>query len=463
MGKELSLLRRADPEDVSAIPLDFHWPSAAIVNAETPPLARNIVWIVASMVAAGVGAMAVIPVDQVVSTRGVVVSHTSTVVVQPLETSIVRAIKVHEGQTVKAGDVLARLDPTFAASDAKALAAQVASGEAEVARLEAEADEKPFKYSGFDPRWALQAGIYSHRRAEFVAKLEHYKQKIAEAGAVVARSEADAAGYRQRLGVAQNIEQARRKLEAMKYGSRMETWMATDNRAEMERSLANALQTADGARREQAALTAERDSFTRGWQAEISQKLSEARSRASNAREEHNKAKLRSQLTDLRSDVDAVVQSVEKVSVGSVLQSGERLITLVPVSAKLEVETNISGRDSGYVHAHDPVIIKFDTFPFSRFGVAEGNVQFVSPDSFTQQTEARNPTGASPLPSSSEQQHFYRSRIEIEKVALHGVPPDFHVMPGMPVTADIKVGKRTVLQYLAGLVLPVAQEGMREP
>ena len=59
--------------------------------------------------------------------------------------------------------------------------------------------------------------------------------------------------------MAQNVERARKKLEAMHYGSPMETWMATDNRAEMARSLANAEQTATGARREQEALASERD------------------------------------------------------------------------------------------------------------------------------------------------------------------------------------------------------------
>jgi HlyD family secretion protein len=63
----------------------------------------------------------------------------------------------------------------------------------------------------------------------------------------------------------------------------------------------------------------------------------------------------------------------------------------------------------------------------------------------------------------SSAEPFYRSRITIQQVALHNVAAGFHVIPGMPVTADIKVGKRTVLQYLLGMVLPVAREGMREP
>ena len=144
------------------------------------------------------------------------------------------------------------------------------------------------------------------------------------------------------------------------------------------------------------------------------------------------------------------------------MQSGQQFITLVPDDAPLEVEANIAGRDNGFVHVHDQVAIKFDTFPFSRYGMAEGTVRIVSPDSFTAQTEARNPTSAVPV-SPTAMDPFYRTRITIDRVALHDVPVGFRVIPGMPVTADIKVGKRTVLQYLLGLVLPVAQEGMREP
>ena len=65
--------------------------------------------------------------------------------------------------------------------------------------------------------------------------------------------------------------------------------------------------------------------------------------------------------------------------------------------------------------------------------------------------------------SSTNTEPYYRARIVIDRVDLHGTPPDFHLLPGMPITADIKVGKRTVIQYLLGRVLPVASEGMREP
>src|SRR5438552_15179241 len=136
--------RRREPDPTLPAILEFQWPSTAIVNAPIPRSARGIAWVITSMVAALIAAMGLIPLDQVVTARGIAVSKAPTILVQPLETAIVRSIEVREGQTVHAGEVLARLDPTFAAADLGALSAQVASLSAEVSRLQAEAEGKPF-------------------------------------------------------------------------------------------------------------------------------------------------------------------------------------------------------------------------------------------------------------------------------------------------------------------------------
>lgn len=451
--------KRADP--TLPVILEFQQPSTAIINAAVPRSAQGTVWIVASMVAAMIAIAAIFPVDQVVTARGIVVSEAPTILVQPLDTSIVRSIDVREGQRVRAGDVLARLDPTFAEADLAALEDQANSLEAEASRLRDESEGRPFKYNGTDPNWVLQAAIFEQRKAQFDLKLENYDHKLRELDAVIARSSSDADGYRERLDVAQNIEDMRKKLEATQTGSRLSSLIAKDTRVEMERSLANAVATGEGAKRDQAALASERDAYVRGWKAEGLQKLQETTTKAANTRELVTKAKLRRNLVELRSSVDAVVQSVSKVSVGSVMQSGQQFITLVPTNAPLEVEANIAGRDNGFVHVNNPVAIKFDTFPFSQYGMAEGTVRVVSPDAFNAQAEARNPTSA--IPAAATTEPFYRSRISIDHVALHDVPAGFQLVPGMPVTADVKVGQRTVLKYLLGLMLPVTQEAMREP
>ena len=124
--------------------LEFQRPSTAIVNAPIPRSARLVSWLIASMVIALIAAAGLISVDRVVTAQGVVVSQSPTILVQPLETAIVRSIEVKEGQQVRAGEVLAKLDPTFAAADLGSLTAQVSSLSAEVARLQAEAGEQTF-------------------------------------------------------------------------------------------------------------------------------------------------------------------------------------------------------------------------------------------------------------------------------------------------------------------------------
>ena len=154
-----------------------------------------------------------------------------------------------------------------------------------------------------------------------------------------------------------------------------------------------------GAQRDLAALIAERNGYIQSWHSEIADKLTDALSKLSDARESLNKAQLRRQLVEFRAEQDGTVMSVSKVSVGSVLKAGDQLMTVVPTDAPLEVEANIAGNDDGYVHVGDPVDIKFDTFPYSQYGLAHGVVRIVSPDSFTAQDEQRNPTGAVPVSS----------------------------------------------------------------
>ncbi|HEY1936174.1 MAG TPA: HlyD family type I secretion periplasmic adaptor subunit [Acetobacteraceae bacterium] len=459
-SRALAIADRNDPT-LPAI-LEFQSPSTAIINAPIPLGARRVTWIITSMLFAMVVVMSIIRIDQVVSAQGIVIAKSSNLVVQPLETAIVRSIDVHPGEQVHAGQILARLDPTFAAADLGASVAQVNNLQAQVARMQAEVNNQPFSYVGMDPDMALQAAIYAQRKSEYEYKLENYQQKADSLVATIKRANSDADGYRQRLAVAQDVEKMRRELEKLQVGSRLNTLAAMDNSAEMARDLQNAVETATAARRDLAALLAERDGYVQQWHADVADKLAEATSKLSDAREQLNKSELRRQLVELRADRDATVLSIAKVSVGSVLQSGQHFITLVPSDAPLEVEADIEGQDDGYVHVGDQVAIKFATLPFTQYGMGYGTVRVISPDSFTAQQDERDPTGDVPVPQGSTEP-YYRSRISIDRNTFHDTPAGFHLLPGMPITADIKVGKRTVISYLLDRILPVASEAMREP
>ena len=207
---------------------------------------------------------------------------------------------------------------------------------------------------------------------------------------------------------------------------------------------------------------AERDAYEQEWRSKISQDLTEASRKLSESQEQLAKAELRSRLVVLRAGQDGVVQTIAKVSVGSVLASGHQFLTLAPLDAPLEVDANISASESGYVHLGDKVTVKFSTFPFAHYGGAEGTVRIISADAFSSdQQDQRRP--ASQSQSAASAQAYYRAKVSIDKVTLHNTPAKFHIIPGMPVTADISVGKRTIAGYLLGSMMPVVEEGMREP
>ncbi|MEA2743190.1 MAG: rane fusion protein hemolysin [Acetobacteraceae bacterium] len=442
--------------------LEYQLPSTAIINMPMPRIARGLTLTLSSMIVLLFLTAAVIKVDRVVTATGVVVSRAPTIVVQPLETAIVRSIDVNPGDVVHAGQILARLDPTFATADMGTLVAQVSSLQAQVARMQAEMENRPFTYSGQDPSMALQAAIHGQRQAEYDFKLENYQQKADSLAATMARARADIISYGDRLVYAKSLESMRKELEHLNVGSKINTLSAMDTRAQMQGSLDGAQQQALGAQRDLAALIAERNGYIQNWHAEIADKLTDGLSKLSDARESLNKAQLRRQLVELRAERDGTVMAVGKVSVGSVLNAGQQFITLVPTDAPLEVEANIAGADDGHVHVGDPVDIKFDTFPYTQYGLAHGIVRTVSPDSFSAQDEQRNPTGAVAV-SQQATGVWFRARITLDQINLHSTPANFHMIPGMPVAADIRVGQQTVLHYMLGKAVPLATEGMREP
>jgi HlyD family secretion protein len=461
--KEIS---RVDPEDRLALPviLEFQSPSSAVLAAPVPRAARGIGWIITSMLAACVLATAFIPVDRVVSMQGKVVSATPTQVSMPLDVGIVRSIDVSEGDKVRKGQLLARLDPTLAASTEDALKAQVSTYSAQVARMQAEVNHQPFAYTGLDRDMALQAAIYAQRRSQFEYTLENYKQQIDGLVSLIARSQSDAAGYRERLQVAQNLENMRKDLQRLQVGSRLNTLAAQDNRAEMARNLANAEQSADNAKSNLAAEVATRDAFIHQWDADISQQLSDATGKLSDATQSLRAAEVHSKLVELRADSDATVLSVAKVSVGSVMQVGQQFFTLMPEGSPLAVQGILKGSEGGFVHLGDPVSIKFDTFMYTHYGMAYGTVLSVSADTFFSGDPTASQASPVPLPpSAAGSDAFYVGQVSIDRVALRDVPANFHVTPGMTVTADIKVGKRTVLEYFMSRIIPVATESLREP
>jgi HlyD family secretion protein len=444
--------------------LEFQSPTAAVIAERVPVSGRLTIWVIAAAILSSIGVMGFYSVDRVVTVPGKVVAKIPNLVVQPLETSIVRQISVREGQLVHAGDMLARLDPTFVAADVGSVDAQVASLQAEVDRLAAESEDRAYLGNG-SPASQLQAMIYAQKHAERTARLETYRQRIDSARSKLAQTVSDIASYSEEYRVAQTKEGIRRQLEQMQVGSKLSTLDANAQRAEANRSLQAALAANAAAKSDLDGLIAERDAFARQIEGETAQQLNEQGRKLSDALEQQNKARLRRNLVDLRADRDAVVLNVAKVSVGSVVQSGDALITLVPTDAPLEIEASIAARDAGFVQPGNQAVIKFDSFPYTTYGVATGTLETVSADSFSASQAGHDRPSRPEMspPEANGGSAFYRAAVSMDEMKLRNLPTGFRMTPGMPVTADIKVGQRTVLAYMLSRVVPTLTEGLREP
>ncbi len=229
----------------------------------------------ASLFVACTAAAALIPIDKVVTAPGKVVATESTIVVQPLETAIVREIVVQEGQVVHKGDLLARLDPTFTTSDKTSLTVQVASLRAEVERLQAEAAGVDYQPVDARPASEVQDAIFAQRRAERAFRLENYKQKIdglqARWPRRLATSGPTPTGCRSRPP----SKASGRSWSSSAWGSQLNRLQATDQRLSMQAGCRHAQQTAKSAAGDLAAMRAEAAAYDQDWHAKVSQDLTE--------------------------------------------------------------------------------------------------------------------------------------------------------------------------------------------
>ncbi|MBB3173121.1 HlyD family secretion protein [Endobacter medicaginis] len=450
-------------DDMPQALLEFHSPSAAVLAMPPRASARFITWVIGSMAVATIVGMCVLPLDRVVSADGRLISTRSTVLVEPIESAIVRRILVHEGQEVKKGEVLVELDPTISDADILNLRHQVDSYAAQVARLTAQAKGEEYVVDPNSPSSTQQAAIFLRQSQEYRAKLENYDQQIASQRSQLQGYLADAALFAGRVKVAQDVHAMRQQLLRDQVGSRLNSLASQDQLMEVQRSEAEARANAIATQNKLAALEAERDGYVQNTKATTFENLTDSQRHLFEARDDFAKADLRAHLTNLTAPEDSVVLTIAKVATGSVLQAGSEVMTLVPTDAPLEVEGIATAKDSGYLRLGDKANIKFATFPSMRYGGAQGTLVNVSADSFSEKTNREGlpeSSGLNPVPTGAS---FYRLRIRIDKYTLHGVPNYFHPVPGMPVTADILVGKRTMMEFLLGSVMPVATEGMREP
>lgn len=391
-------------------------------------------------------------IDRVVVARGKLVSTGSTIVAQPVSTSVVRKLNVKAGQVVRKGEVLGVFDPTFTAAEEASLKEQLSTLQAQIARLEAEMDGvESFEPAENGEVWRTQKRLFRERQAHLKASLSNLKERISRLHAAKAATESSRLILMQRLASVSEIEQMRQRMADKGTESRLHLLMARDDRLLLQSDLKNAVNRAEELNHEIAIAESDETTFIADWRQKAMAQLAQARTERSVAEEQLNKAQRLTELSEMVSPADAVVLEVAKVSVGSVVREAEPVVTLVPLDQPLEGEIEIQAKDIGYVRREDPVKLKIDAFPFQKHGALEGELRVISEDAFTHRE--------GPLAGST----FYRGLVELKTTTLKKVPENTRFLPGMTVTAEVVVGTRSVISYFIYPLIRSLDESLHEP
>ncbi len=433
---------------------------AALSLQESPahPAPRRAAWVICGLfVVALVWAIAG-QIDIVAVAAGRIVISDRSKTLQPLETSVVRRVLVKDGDLVRAGQVLVELDATNASADSASVREQLRAAVSEEQRATALIDALS---QGRPPVLAQGHGVVgesgaggnapaafrlqaewqdiSARFAKLGAEQAHRQAEIATIRALIAKVEAT-------LPIALLREADFKSLTEQGFISAHAGQDRTRERIEQERDLATQqARLAEG----QAALS-EAEHARAAYSAETLRLLSERQAQAGLKRQqlvqELGKTEQRSRLTQLAASVAGTVQQVAVHTEGGVVTPAQVLMVIVPIDAEVTAEVAIDNKDIGFVNPGDAAQIKLETFPFTRYGTVEARVRSVTADAVTDEKR-----GA-----------IFPATLTLGTSTINVDGKKINLGPGMNITAEIRTGKRRVIEYLLSPVQRTLGESLGE-
>jgi hemolysin D len=449
---------------------------AALEIVETPPspIGRAIGAVLIALFCAALGWSAWGTIDIVASAPGKVVSGGRSKVVQPFETGVVRAIRVQDGQRVKAGEVLIELDPTVNEAERDHLHDDLTAERLNIARLRAAlaSDENPI--TDFvapvdaDPvlvstQRQLLANQVSEHRAKVASLARQQAQKEAEhetISATIHKLEALIPVIQQRVDI-------RKTLMEKEIGSKLTYYEIQQLLVEQQEELNVQKSHLHEAEAAVAAIRETRAQAVAEYSKGLSDDLAKGEQKANGLAQDLIKAQQKTRLQQLTSPVDGVVQQLAVHTVGGVVTPAQSLLVIVPDDSTLEIEAMVSNRDIGFVQPGQEAEIKIDTFNFTRYGLLHGAVASVSQDAIIRdrppERSAERALGAQHDSSEPNGQELnYSARVSLDRTQMQVEDRMVNLAPGMAVTVEIKTGSRTILDYLLSPLRRYRQEILRE-
>ena len=413
-------------------------------------------------------------VDMVATAPGKIVPSGRTKTVQPFEAGVVRAIRVRDGASVKAGDVMIELDPTISAADVEHARSDLVGAELDVARLRAALAGPTDSVAGFKPPTGADEGLVeTHRRFLATQTAEHeariaeidgqLAQKVAERGtitAMIAKIEAIIPPLQERVNVRQFLYE-RQVGTKLIYLSEFQDLVGQQHELMVQQSRRR---EADAAIE---ALTETRSKAEAEYRRILFDELTKAEQKAAGLAQDVIKAERKAKLQILTAPIDGIVQQLVVHTIGGVVTPAQPLAIVVPRDSELEIEAMVLNRDIGFVFAGQDAEIKVDAFNFTRYGLLHGRVHSISRDAIARDRN-EEPSRAAPAGAQSTtgepsgQELVYVARVVLDRAQMEIEGRPVQLLPGMAVTVEIKTGSRRIISYLLSPLVRYRQEVLRE-
>ncbi len=461
-------------------------PAALSLQATPPhPAPRRAIWAICALFTIVLTWACFGQVDIVAVAPGRIVVSEGTKLIQPLEASVVKAIRVQDGDKVKAGQVLIELDPTTAAADNTRVTQERAGALSEAWRTQALLDaldkhnKRNTKPQGKAPELPpeatradseLSATELRLARNQLDAEWQNIQAQQAKLQADIDTKKADLETVREQvaklkatLPMAQKREDDFAKLAKEGFVAQHAGEDRTRARVEMEQDLA-----AYRARREETkAEITQAEQTLLAFKADTLKTLNERHAKADlQARQlvaEGAKASQREKLTTLTAPVDGTVQQLAVHTTGGVVTPAQVLLVVVPDQAQVTAEVTLENKDVGFVSLGQEAEIKLETFPYTRYGTVPAKVTTITADAVMQDpakaAAQQNKEGErAPAPGGA----VFPATLTLAQNTINVDGKPIRLTPGMNVTAEIKTGKRRVIEYLLSPVQSYAKESLRE-
>lgn len=405
-------------------------------------------------------------IDITVSTRGKFATELPNVAVQATTGAVVRQVLATRGELVKKNQLLVVLDSTAAVADLVGNDERLAAVTVRLERLQL---EQKILQTGVELGEGhsldeLNLEILNKRLDKYRSKLRFFDAKLEQMQRELAYSDAEIAAAKRleeitarQVEMKEEIKEVHADLYKANHTSLLSYLEASDVLLGVQRShfeSKNIIEQKKALHKSKAlevdSIREQRNEFVAEWLSGLGEALAEDKELQGQLSQEALKFEQNVQNVEVRAPIDGIVLNLPTVSVGSVVQNGEPLITLVPTDQPVTLEVDINPKDITEIKLGLPVSIKLDALPFQQYGDIKGVLSYVSEDTYD--TSLSGDDGA-----------FYRGRVQVRSGATKDMPTDFRLVPGMLAGADIKVGARKLFTYLANPIVKGFSKAFTEP